>query len=117
VNLGGEACFEDKSNGNGHPYLFLGGGYALERPGKIYITWKDLESSNREIYTTEYQVQDRNYWYYSAGFGYGYSIAKDLDIKTSISFFANKVKVPTQYRTYNSYWMLNCSLAYDIVKL
>jgi len=117
INLGGELCIEDNSDGTTHPFLFLGGGYAIERPGKMNIAWKEFENPSRDIYTTEYQIQNRNYWYYSAGFGFGYSIADDLDIRTVISYFANKVKVPTQYKTYNSYWLLSCSLVYDILKL
>lgn len=81
------------------------------------ITWKDFESSSRDIYTTGYQIQNRNYWNYSAAFGYGYSIEQDIEMRLSIKYSINKVDLPTTFIRYNSMWNLDCSLSYDIFVL
>jgi hypothetical protein len=109
VKLGGELHFGDVNEENIRLSLFLGGGYAMESPGRMTIVWADYPTGGGSL-------PNRNYWYGSAGINFEFSIAKAFSIGTSVKYFRNKAQSTSSYATDDTLWMVNCSVLYDIMK-
>jgi hypothetical protein len=114
VKFGGELHLE-AGEGKGTRFsIFLGGGYAMERPPAMTITWWDFEGS-QGIYTSEAPRLNRNYWYGSAGMNLEFSITRDLSIGTSVKYFVNKTQYTGMLATNDTCVMMNCSILYDFL--
>jgi hypothetical protein len=114
MRLSGEVHLGDCEDGQTRFSFSLGGGYALERPGTMTITWADFEG-DRNLYTTQHQLRHRDYWYGSVGIDCEFPIAADLAIGTSLRFYGSRPKYNTYYTDDNTLLMLNCSIVYDLI--
>ena len=108
VKLGGELHLGDVEENRIRFSIFLGAGYAIERPGKMAITWTD------NPYGSSWQLPNRNYWYGSAGINLELSLTNYLSIGTSIKYFRNKAESNYPYASDDTIWLVNCSMLYDI---
>lgn len=117
INLQGDFVLNGTRTDNSNLFFALGIGYVIERPGKMTITWQDYESSSRDIYSTEYQVMNRNYLSYYVSLGYVYSISKLLDVNILVTYSTNKVETKSFSTLYNSVLLFNCGVSYEIINL
>jgi hypothetical protein len=108
VKLGGELHLGDLNATDARFSIFLGGGYAIERPGRMTITWADDPWS-------EGNLPNRSCWYGSAGINLEIPITRELSIGSSVKYYRNKAKVPFSNATDDTIWMVNCSILYDIM--
>jgi hypothetical protein len=109
VKFGGELHLGDGEENRTRFSIFVGGGYAMERPGTMAITWTD------DLYRSSWQLPTRNYWYGSAGINLEFSLTKHLSIGTSVKYFRNKAESISLYASDNTIWLVNCSMLYDIM--
>lgn len=109
LKIGSELHFGALDEKKTHFSIFLGGGYAIERPGKMTIRWADYPSFTDT-------PPNRSYWYGSAGLSLEFPIASKLSIASSVKYFSNKAQATFPNATDDTIWMINCSIVYDIMQ-
>jgi hypothetical protein len=109
VKIGGELHFGDLNERDTRFSIFLGGGYAIERPGRMTIIWADDPWFQGNL-------PNRRYWYGSAGINLEIPITSELSIGSSVKYFRNKATSTFPDAADDIIWMVNCSILYDIMQ-